>query len=263
MFQALGLQEASAAFAGVIAGRITDEGRSFMADTHTKIRRHPDFAKRLLQACDGNPHVPQPNFGRLRWFSDQLQERFGIDSTVEGVRKWFDGLTLPRPATMDALSQILEIDRAWLAMGVTANLDQREQKLRNAEADGAVNVVAGMIQMSGSNPAFPTTGDARAAKSHIDLYAIIRGAQYAFHVTVASEVDGGFRFAVPVEAAQDAVILAVIRREGFAVDLLELDAEGLAEHGKRKGPTVEIVMNPNYRTENHTWRQIKSFSERL
>lgn len=234
-----------------------------MAEATIKVRRHPEFAKRLQQACDGNPHVPQPNFGRLRWFSDQLQERFEIDSTVEGVRKWFDGLTLPRSATMDALAQILEVDRAWLALGVTPNLDQREQKLRNAEADGAVNVVAGMIQMSGSNPAFPTKGDARAAKSHIDIYAIIRGAQYAFHVAVATEVDGGFRFAVPVEAAQDAVVLGVIRRDGFAVDVLELDAEGLAEQGKRKGVTIEIAVNPNYQTENHAWRQIKSFSERL
>ena len=234
-----------------------------MAEQHIKVLRHHDFSKRIQQACDGNPHVPQPNFGRLRWFSEQLQERFGIDSTVEGVRKWFDGLAKPREATMRALAEILEVDFAWLAMDVTPNLDQREQKLRNAEADGAVNVVAGMIQMSGSNPAFPTKGDARAVNSHIDLYAVIRGAQYAFHVAVATEVDGGFRFAVPVEAAQDAVVLGVIRREAFAVDLLELDAEGLAEQGKRKGPAIEIAVNSNYRTENHAWKRIESFATRL
>lgn len=228
-----------------------------------KIRRHPEFAKRLQQAVDGNPHVSQRNFGRLRWFSDQLRDRFQIKASVEGVRKWFDGLTLPRSATMDALAQILEVDRAWLALGVTPNLDQREQKLRNAEADGAVNVVAGLIQMSGSNPAFPTKGDARAEKSHIDLYAIIRGAQYAFHVAVATEIAGGFRFGVPVEAAQDAFVLGLIRREGFAVDLLELDAEGLAAHGKRRGASIDVVVNSNYSTETHTWTRIQSFARRL
>lgn len=68
---------------------------------------------------------------------------------------------------------------------------------------------------------------------------------------------------MPVEAAKDAVVLGVIRRDGFAVDVLELDAEGLADQGKRKAVTIEIVVNPNYQTENHAWRQIKSFSERL
>lgn len=30
----------------------------------TKIA-HPEFAKRLQIACDGNPNVPLPNYGRL------------------------------------------------------------------------------------------------------------------------------------------------------------------------------------------------------
>lgn len=223
---------------------------------------HADFARRLQLACEGNPHTPEVNFGRLRWFAEKLEERFSISMTQEGVRKWFDGRTLPRSAAMNALAELLEVDVAWLSHGTTPNLDLRERKLRNAEADGAVNVVAGLIQMSGANPAFPDPADERAQAGHIDLYAIIRGAQYAFHVAVATEVDGGFRFSVPV-GANDSVVIGLIRREGFAVDLLELDADGLKEHGKRKGGAVDVVVNPNYRTENHTWKQIKSFSDRL
>lgn len=261
MLHELGFESLAVPACVLMDRRIPDEGRSFMAETQVKKRPHIDFARRLLTACDGNPHVPAPNFGRLRWFEEQLLSRFGITVTREGVRKWFDGVALPRTESMHALAQLLEVDLSWLSLG-TSNVPPREQKLRNAEADGAVNLVAGLIQMSGANPAFPAAGDARAATNHIDIYAIIRGAQYAIHVAVGSEVDGGFKFSVPI-GAQDCVVIGVVKREGFAVDLLELDSEGLIEHGKRKGGTIDLVVNPNYRTENHTWRQIKSFAERL
>ena len=227
-----------------------------------KARPNLEFSERLELACEGNSHVPEPNFGRLRWFSEKLEERFSISRTQEGVRKWFDGLTLPRRPAMTALAELLEVDRAWLSDGTAPNLDLRERKLRNAEADGAVNVVAGFIQMAGANPAFPAADDQQANAGHIDLYAIIRGAQYAFHIVIATEVDSGFRFSVPV-GANDSVVIGLIRREGFAVDLLELDIEGLAAHGKRKGAAVDLQVNSNYMTENHAWKRIESFATRL
>jgi len=210
---------------------------------------HKDFAKRFQTATDGNPHVPPPNFGRLKWFVTEL-EKHGVKSTPETVRKWFAGQGLPRHGTMKALAIILQVDEAWLSLGRAPEIDARQQKLRNAEADGVVNVVAGFVQMCGGNPAFPERGDKRAAREHIDIYAIIRGAQYAFHV--ALERDG--HFAVP-HGAGDTFVIGVVRTGDLAVSMFEIDAEALS-NGKRKGGFTEVAASKDL-------RPITTFTERL
>lgn len=210
---------------------------------------HKAFAQRMAQACDGNTNVPPPNFGRLQWFVDQMDERFGAKTTPETIRKWFAGETLPRPKSLHQLAEILQVDEAWLALGHAPELDQRQQKLRNAEADGVVNVVAGFIQMCGSNPAFPEPSDKRAQREHIDLYAIIRGAQYAFHV--ALEKDG--RFAIPA-GAEETFVVGVVRTSDLTCDFVEVDVDAIAA-GRRKGGFIEV--------ENAGLKQIRTFAERL
>lgn len=226
-----------------------------VAETPRRPRRveHKDFAQRMLQACDGNPSVPQPNFGRLQWFVDQLEEH-DIPSTPESVRKWFAGEALPRPKTIAALAQIMSVDEAWLSLGRAPELDTRQQKLRNAEADGVVNVVAGFIQMCGANPAFPEPDDKRAKREKIDIYAIIRGAQYSLHVTLAAETPEGMRFAVPVEAT-DCFVIGVIRTDDLECQFYEIPDEVL-ESGRRKGGFVEV-------TGTDGLKRIRTFGERL
>lgn len=220
----------------------------------TKKPEHKAFARRLAMACDGNQSVPPPNFGRLQWFVDQMSDRFGIDTTPETIRKWLAGETMPRQKSLRALAQILSVDEAWLSLGHAPELDSREQKLRNAEADGVVNVVAGFIQMCGANPAFPAVTDARAKREKVDIYAIIRGAQYAFHVTLGAESPDGVKFAVPVEAV-DAFVIGVIRTDDLECQFYEISPELLA-NGKRKGGAIEIVGTTGL-------KRIRTFAERL
>jgi hypothetical protein len=78
---------------------------------------HPEFAQRFRQACDSNPLVPAPNYGRLQWIVDQLDKRFDVQVTPESVRKWLYGETLPRKQAMSALAAITGQDEAWLALG--------------------------------------------------------------------------------------------------------------------------------------------------
>lgn len=232
------------------------EARHEQSETPRRVKKvaHKDFARRMAQACDGNSNIPPPNFGRLQWFVDQMQERFGERTTPESVRKWFAGESLPRAKTMSMLAQIFEVDEAWLALGHAPELDRRQQRLRSAEVDGVVNVVAGFVQMSGSNPAFPTADDKRAEREQIDLYAIIRGAQYAFHVTLATETPDGWRFSVPVEAAETFVV-GVIRTDDLECQFYEIPADLLAE-AKRKGGTIEV-------TGTDGLKRIRTFGERL
>lgn len=211
---------------------------------------HKAFAQRMAQACDGNTSVPPPNYGRLQWFVDQMQERFGVTTTPETIRKWFAGEALPRPKSIHMLAEILVVDEAWLSLGRAPELDGRQQKLRNAEADGVVNVVAGFIQMCGSNPAFPEPGDKRAQQEHIDIYAIIRGAQYAFHVVLAK----GDTFAVPI-GAEETFVVGVLRTDELECQFYEIGAEAIAA-GRRKGGFIEV-------TAAHGLKRIRTFAERL
>jgi transcriptional regulator with XRE-family HTH domain len=223
---------------------------------------HPEFARRMQQAADGNSNVPPINYGRLSWVKEQFNSRFKADVSLETIRKWFAGETKPRAQTLHMLAEILGVDEAWLALGSTNKATVKEQRIRNAVADASVNIVAGLVQADGGHPAFPDEGDRRAEAARIDLYAIIKGAQYGFHVATAERVKEGWEFAVPI-AALESIVLGVILTHGFQVTILELDAEGLEENGKRKSGLIEVAVGEDLKTGPKVWRRVTSFAERL
>jgi len=221
---------------------------------------HADFARRFQIACDGNQKVPLPNYGRLGWFVTKLAER-GTSVTIETVRKWFAGESRPRTKAMTDLAIVLEVDEAWLAVGKSPEITEKQQKVRNASADGVVNVVAGLIQVCGGHPAFPVEGDAKAAAQKIDLTAVIKGAMYAFHITLAQLKDDGLHFAVPVEAVENTLVIGAVRTGELSFNFYELDAETLAAHGKQKGEVVDFAATPEWLDSDSN--RIKTFSQRL
>jgi hypothetical protein len=185
--------------------------------------------------------------------------RFGQKVSPETTRKWFSGEARPRPEKMSMIAQILEVDEAWLSLGVDPEMMPRERKLRNATVDGAVNVLAGFIQMCGGHPAFPADEDTRATKNHIDLYAIIRGAQYAFHVALASDDgDGKLRFSVPIEHVES-VVLGVILTAPLQCKFVEITSEMIEKHGSRKTGLIELMIDAN----DPELKAIKTFAERI
>lgn len=213
-----------------------------------RIVRDRAFAQRLTQACDTSPKSPPAQYGRLTWIKNQLAE-LGADVSVETVRKWYMGEVKPRPDKVALLARALEVDEAWLSLGVDQNLTQRERKVRDATADGAVNLVAGFIQMDGGHPAFPDPDE----KGPIDIHAIIKGAKYDFHVTVA---DGDGHFSVPSKRA-GAIVLGLVRKSGLNVDLYEIDEETIEQNGHRHGGSIQIA--PDLKK----LKRIQSFTNRL
>lgn len=220
--------------------------------------RDAEFGRRLVSAIDNHPHAPPPHKGRLRWFADEMDRRFGKRVSEEGVRKWIIGENKPRDSTMAQIAEMLRVDPAWLAMGLDANLRPRETKVRNAMASGAVNIVAGLIQMDGGYPAFPKEDDQRAKSEHLDLYAIIKGAQYSIHVALGQAEGEGVRFAVPVEADK-LIVLGVVRDEGFKVRIFELPWETIEAFGKRRGGSIEV----NIGNIDDDLTEIQTFANRL
>lgn len=157
---------------------------------------------------------------------------------------------------MRALAQILKVDEGWLAAGRSPDLTETQRKTRNVVAGAAVNLVAGFIQLGGGHPSFPEDDDAVAKASRIDLYSIIRGAHYRFHITaIVGESDG--HFIVPADARDNTIVLGVVPLEGFQVLIYELDWETIQRVGVRKPGGFEV------RLADGDFKQIKSFAERL
>ena len=104
--------------------------------------------------------------------------------------------------------------------------------------------------MCGGYPAFPTDDDTRVQDRKIDLYAVIRGAQFSFHVAVGDLTENRVRFTVPVEAAEDAFVIGVVRT-GELVCLL---SAGLS-HGLEplSPPFPEAVFTHSTRRRTALW----------
>lgn len=209
---------------------------------------HRDFGKRLTQAADNHPHTPLPNYGRLGWVKEQL-DLLGQPTTIESVRRWFAGESRPRDTTLKKLAEIFQVDDAWLTIGYAPELTPKEKVVRSREASGAVNVLAGVIQMEGGHPAFPDDGDA-----DVDLHAIIRGAKYEFKV-VLSRKDAPFKFVVPSDTA-GCIVIGIVPRENHGFDFYEIEPEVLAT-GKNRGGYIELS------TEPEKLRKIETFGERI
>ncbi len=216
--------------------------------------RHPEFARRMEEACDGHPSVPQLNHGRLTWFRDNLAEK-GIDVRVETIRRWFGGFSYPRKDAMMALAQILQVDPGWLSAGSRQSEAVNAATLRKhvAVTSAALNIVAGFMQLDGAHPAFPQEGDREADSQKTNLYAIIRGIKHSFHVALLNSDE---QFEVPV-TAEGNYVLGVVPSGRFAVRIFELDWETIHQKSARKNASymVDLVATD--------WREIESFSERL
>jgi len=227
-----------------------------MIKSNPQKRKHGAFAERMQFECDKNRSIPPLHHGRLKWFVDQFKARYNQVVTQETIRKWLNGEALPRTESMRHLAKILEVDDAYLAFGRDSGVTQKEQKIRDATADGAVNVVAGLIQMTGGNPAFPDKDDDRANRDKIDLYAIIRGAQYAINVVVSERVGDRWKFYVPA-ASLNAVVLGIIPTSNFCFKILELDFENIEKFGELKAGGFHVY------ADSADWSEITTFSERF
>ncbi|QXN71945.1 helix-turn-helix DNA binding domain protein [Rhodobacter phage RcPescado] len=218
---------------------------------------HEDFARRFALACDDNPNVPEMNFGRLTWIANEFKKRFDVDVTSETVRKWNNGLSRPHPyKKMVQLAELLRCDVAWLATGASEGVDKKQNKVRHDVADGSVNLIAGLVQMAGSHPAFPREDDAFAVENHIDLYAIIRGVQHAFHIVVGEVKDDGVQFFVPVEV-RNAIVLGIVPEGGIKFSVVRIDLDSADKVGTRRGNMLVVPL------KDVEHKQVSSFAEKF
>lgn len=238
------------------------KGENVASEPESNQIRHTDFAERFTKVVDSHPLVPAVNFGRLQWLANRLEQFGGPKLYPETIRRWFSGQSRPRPAVLTIIAEMLDVDEAWLAVGTGAAVDARQRRLRNLMVDGVVNVVAGLIQMDGSHPAFPSEGKL----GPVDIHVIIKGAKYDIHVALGTALDGDrFQFTVPADNG-DLMVLGVVPTEGFGFDILELDGDLLTQSGVAKSRQVTLDLDytdGDYQAAGKTVRKITSFAERL
>ncbi|AOR76507.1 hypothetical protein BES08_06950 [Novosphingobium resinovorum] len=210
---------------------------------------------RLEQAADLHPHCPPKHQGRQVWVAEQMSRK-GHKVSNETVRKWFEGEAKPRPEKGAVLAEVMGVDPAWLQLGIDTGMTTRDRKVRNAMASGAVNMVAGIIQMDGGAPAFPDTADTRAEREHIDLYAIIKGANYALHVATGEKAGDQVGFSVPSALGENVIVLVLVRH-GLHFSLFEATPDIIELNSEMKGGSFEV------HADAAALRQITGFTERL
>ena len=214
------------------------------------------FSQRLSQACDDSQIVPEYGKGR------QVAIAKRLEVTQEAVRKWFAGEAIPRPEKMRELSEYLEVDVPWLALGIKPEIDRNDRRRLRGALEGAVHLVAGLIMMEGGHCAFPSEKDPNGTR--VDIYAIMRGTQMAIHVSLGREVsEGRYTFKIPREH-RDIRCIGVVAVGPGRVHFLELELELLDKHKTRVSGDYSVQVN---RTDNQyvigssRWPRFKLFGE--
>lgn len=223
-----------------------------------KVIRHEEFGKRLQRIADANPKIPPKHDGRYRFIAREFMNRFNRTVNHQSVQMWFDGETKPSGDRLQELAIILDGDLHYITTGLNVNQKAGDVKTRAIAGNGAVNVLAGFMQLDGSAAAFPEENDKQAEEDSIDIYGIIKGARYNFHVALGYEDDGLYVFTIP-RKHDTLFILGAMRTSGPGVVFCELSHELIAENGKIKHGNIQLTITP----ERFNDLRITAFDKRL
>ncbi|MFC3724475.1 helix-turn-helix domain-containing protein [Neoaquamicrobium sediminum] len=189
------------------------------------------LARRIEEACNLADHIPEYNFGRIRWMVDELAKH-GVTASKESVRKWFAGESRPRPDKLRILAKILKVDEAWLAFGSKPAMTTEKEQLANV--DGAVNLVAGLFAMNGINYGWAN------GKDNVHFHAIVKGQSRAIFVASGTVTKSGVTFALPIQS-EESIIIGVVKRGMLSYDLYRLPYAMISKSGLSKGGYVELT----------------------
>lgn len=206
-----------------------------MSEVSKKVIRDKEFARRIAIACANHPQAPSDH-GRQRWLMREMESRFHTTVSPEAVRKWFSGEARPRPQIMSVIARTLEVDEAWLSLGINPTSTPREKQKRNAMASGAVNLVAAQIQLAGGSIAFP---EDQEDAGH-DIFAIVRGKQIALTVKLADQTE---KFTLSLYSKSQMVVAVVPTKQPTIYDFVRVPTEMIEAHGRQRGGYTEIEVN--------------------
>lgn len=166
---------------------------------------HEPYAKRMKQACDAHPDIPALNDGRLTWLRQKMDYE-GHAVSLQTVMRWYYGAAMPRQKKLISLAKVLGVTPAWLSLGREEPL-RVDTSARHINPEGAVNALAGHMQLAGIPCAFPEPDDPRA--EHVHFYSIVLGRQHPIYVAAGytDPKSNVVRFQTPAKAEKTVVML--------------------------------------------------------
>lgn len=215
------------------------------------------FAQRLRTACDDTGTIPEYGHGRQVFISRKLKV------SQEAVRKWFTGEARPRASMMKALASLLDVEEEWLALGVKPEMDRKQKRRHGQKTEGAIYMLYGMALMAGGNCAFPGEGDPRA--DYTDFYTIIRGVQFAVHVSTGRELSKNvYEFILPREY-RDVRNLGVVAFSSTRVHIIDLKYDLVELHKHKRGGQLAVNISRNkdghYISGHDEWPRLMDITE--
>lgn len=226
-------------------------------DTKDRVNRE-NFVSRLHEACDRSPLVPAQGAGRQSYIAERL------NLSAEGVNKWFKARAIPRPVVMKKLAQLLNVDEAWLALGVTPEIDRNRRIIHGKSTDGAAQLVYALMTFAGIRCGQPSDTDPR--REYVDFYAMIGTSVYPIRVTLGREIsEGEYEFYI-IPEFKDVRTIGVISLGQDRFHFLDLPADEVDMHKQDKSPSFRLVVNRDpsnsrYVTDKFPWPRIRTFAE--
>lgn len=200
------------------------------------------FAERLLHACDNNPNIPAFGSGRNKQIADELEV------SQEAVRKWFDGLSMPKQNKVKVLADYLGVDRVWLALGEKPEMSRDERKLAGKVLEAAVMIVAATIITRGGSCAFPAENDPRG--KYVDIYAILKGVRYDIHVSSGRDLDDTRIELVVPNQYEEVQCVGYVQSKTRRFDLIDLHPALISKHKVRRADDYTLTIS---RSDNGYW----------
>jgi transcriptional regulator with XRE-family HTH domain len=226
-------------------------------DSEKETIRNKAFGKRLSQAVSSHPRAPGGH-GQQAWLRQELKNRFALETSKESLSKWFAGVVLPRPRTLNQIAEVLQVDPAWLSMGVTPITKPKEKMVRNAVASGVVNYVAGLIQMQGGTIAFPAS-----ESEDIDLIAIVNGEHLSFQVKAFQHEKSMLKLHLSPKV-EGLTVLGVDLGKGFAdTEIIRVPHDVIEKHATKKGGFQELTLDSNYRVDGEALPKVVGVQDLL
>lgn len=205
---------------------------------------HESFARRMKQACDAKEATPALNDGRLVWIKTKMAAE-GHDVSLQTVMRWYYGAAMPRQKKLISLAKILGVSPSWLALG-REDRSRVDTTARRISPEGAVNALAGHMQMAGVPCAFPERGDPRAETIH--FYSIIEGRQHPIYATPANPDQKGHQvvFQVPGNHSK-ALVLVVLSVDQKTIEVWHVPTESIDNAAERDSDMKTVAAKLNGR----------------
>jgi transcriptional regulator with XRE-family HTH domain len=189
-----------------------------------------EFSRRLVQACNESPLVPEHGKGRQVYLAKKLKV------TQEAVRKWLVGESLPRPDKISDLAKVLGVDPVWLQLG-TSPLEIAEKRVAALRGDAAVYGVMSYLLLAGYHVAIPSNGE------QVDVYAIKHGTQLAILARMGEPVARGeWRFIFPANLNARWHGVLPNGEPSLHLGIYDIPPDLALRHGHRTGAGVEVLL---------------------